>query len=142
MYYRDTLLNSWLSYNTGLPNVIVNDLQIFYPTNTLLAATYGRGIWNSPTYVTGINTVTNENNGFKVYPNPTTGKIKFDVDITDAGKYALSVYNVMGQKVYSNTINISGHYTSQLDLSDFSKGLYLFTLSGPGQTLEKKIVLN
>jgi PKD repeat protein len=32
---------------TGLPNVIVNDFEIFYPTNKLRAATYGRGIWQS-----------------------------------------------------------------------------------------------
>ena len=47
IYYRDNVLNSWISYSTGLPNVIVNDLQFFYPTNTLLAATYGRGLWLS-----------------------------------------------------------------------------------------------
>ena len=40
-------MNSWTPFMTGLPNVIVNDLEIFYPTNKLRAATYGRGIWQS-----------------------------------------------------------------------------------------------
>jgi PKD repeat protein len=47
VYYRDGSMNSWTPFMTGLPNVIVNDLEIFYPTNKLRAATYGRGIWQS-----------------------------------------------------------------------------------------------
>lgn len=145
-YYRDTLLHSWVSYNTGLPNVIVNDLEIFYPTNTLLAATYGRGAWSSPTYVNStyaaINTVTNSNGSFNVYPNPSQGNMTLAGDMTKPGEYALSVYNMLGQTVYSSTIAISGHYTSQLNLSDYGKGVYLIRLTGQGQTMEKKIVVN
>ena len=47
VYYRDGSMNSWTPFMTGLPNVIVNDLEIFYPTSKLRAATYGRGIWQS-----------------------------------------------------------------------------------------------
>lgn len=45
VFYRDASLSDWVSYNTGLPNVIVNDLEIFYPTRKLRAGTYGRGVW-------------------------------------------------------------------------------------------------
>jgi len=50
VYYRDGSMNSWTPYMTGLPNVIVNDFEIFYPTNKLRAATYGRGVWESDLY--------------------------------------------------------------------------------------------
>jgi photosystem II stability/assembly factor-like uncharacterized protein len=45
VFYRDASLTDWVSYNTGLPNVIINDLEIFYPTRKLRAGTYGRGVW-------------------------------------------------------------------------------------------------
>lgn len=45
IYYRDSTTNSWIDYSTGLPNTIVRDLQINYPAKTLLAGTYGRGLW-------------------------------------------------------------------------------------------------
>ena len=48
VYYRADTSPDWVPYKNGLPNVIVDDLQIDYGTNTLRAATYGRGIWTVP----------------------------------------------------------------------------------------------
>ena len=44
---------NWTLFSTGLPNVIVSELEIYYdklnPNNSkLIAATYGRGLWESP----------------------------------------------------------------------------------------------
>jgi hypothetical protein len=47
VYYRNDTLNHWVPYKSGLPNVIVDDLQIHYGTKTITAATYGRGIWQT-----------------------------------------------------------------------------------------------
>jgi len=47
VYYLKPFTFEWLPYMTGLPNVIVNELEMNYATNKLRAATYGRGIWES-----------------------------------------------------------------------------------------------
>ena len=47
VYYRDDNLSDWAFYNDGLPNVMVHELEINYTSGKLLAATYGRGIWQS-----------------------------------------------------------------------------------------------
>lgn len=141
VFYRDGTLSSWAPFNTNLPNVTINDLKIFKPTNTLLAATYGRGVWSTAVY-TGINSITADNGAFNIYPNPTTGKVNFTLDNLKSGEYTMSVYNMLGQKVYSNNIKIEGQYSSSLDLSGFGKGVYLFAINGLGQSIEKKIVLN
>ena len=47
VYYTDSSLPNWIPYNAGLPNVIVNDLEINYTNYRLRAATYGRGIWET-----------------------------------------------------------------------------------------------
>jgi len=47
VYYKDNTSGNWAAYNTGLPNVIVNELEIQYTAGKLRAATYGRGIWES-----------------------------------------------------------------------------------------------
>ena len=36
---------NWSLYNTGLPNMSVKELEVMYGTNTLRAATWGRGLW-------------------------------------------------------------------------------------------------
>ena len=50
VYYRNDALSDWVPYKYGLPNVIVDDLQIDYATKTVRAATYGRGLWQAPLY--------------------------------------------------------------------------------------------
>ncbi|MCX6231040.1 MAG: T9SS type A sorting domain-containing protein [Bacteroidetes bacterium] len=45
----------WILYNNGLPNVKIGEIEIYYNTNNpqnslLRAATYGRGLWETPVY--------------------------------------------------------------------------------------------
>lgn len=45
--------NNWVRYSDGLPNVVVTELEIYYDNNNpensrLRAATFGRGLWESP----------------------------------------------------------------------------------------------
>jgi len=50
IYYRDNTQTDWSLYNSGLPNVEIFDLEIRYSDKKLIAATYGRGLWESPLY--------------------------------------------------------------------------------------------
>lgn len=50
VYYRELSMSSFIPYNTGLPNVWVNDMEIYYPTGKLRAATFGRGMWETDLY--------------------------------------------------------------------------------------------
>ena len=50
VYFRNSTMADWIPYNTGMPNVIVNELEISYNNNKLWAATFGRGLWNSDLY--------------------------------------------------------------------------------------------
>lgn len=50
VYYRDASMSSWQAFSNGLPNTIVNELEIQYSSLKLRAATYGRGLWESDLY--------------------------------------------------------------------------------------------
>jgi photosystem II stability/assembly factor-like uncharacterized protein len=50
--------DNWISYNTNLPNVRISELEIYYDNVDvnnckLRAASYGRGLWESPLYFDG-----------------------------------------------------------------------------------------
>ena len=45
VYYKSKSATQWTLYNNKLPNVTVKDLEIHYGSNTLRAATWGRGLW-------------------------------------------------------------------------------------------------
>jgi PKD repeat protein len=44
VYYKEGS-EEWVPYFAGMPNVIVRELEIFYPSSKIRAATYGRGVW-------------------------------------------------------------------------------------------------
>lgn len=53
VFYKDATLSIWQPFSSGLPNVIVTQIEYFTPTQKLRASTYGRGIWESGLYVPG-----------------------------------------------------------------------------------------
>jgi Secretion system C-terminal sorting domain/PKD domain len=50
IYYKNDDLLNWQSYMTGLPNVMVNELEIHYASGKIRAATFGRGVWESDVF--------------------------------------------------------------------------------------------
>ena len=46
--------DNWIPFNTGLPNVKIGEIEIYYATNPqdskLKAATFARGLWETPVY--------------------------------------------------------------------------------------------
>lgn len=70
--------DDWILYNNGLPNVKISELEIYYDGNTdlsmLRAATYGRGLWQSPlfyipTVMNFVSSTTIQKNTNSVKPN-------------------------------------------------------------------------
>ena len=47
VYYRDDSMSAWAPFDTNLPSVSVTDLEINLEDAKLIAATYGRGIWQT-----------------------------------------------------------------------------------------------
>ena len=52
MFFRDATTSGWVSFNENLPNVIINDIELMSTNDVLRIGTYGRGVWQSPTYNT------------------------------------------------------------------------------------------
>jgi photosystem II stability/assembly factor-like uncharacterized protein len=55
VFYRDNNLGDWIPFSTGLPVVVVTDLEIQASSGLLRAGTYGRGIWETSLFTTACN---------------------------------------------------------------------------------------
>ncbi|HTA82844.1 MAG TPA: C10 family peptidase [Bacteroidia bacterium] len=88
----------------------------------------------------GINELSLDN-FIKVYPNPTRGPLQVEFNLPADGDYKVSVTNVLGQTIYTNTLHISGEYTENIDLSSFTKGVYFLSVIGKDSKGEQKILL-
>lgn len=58
VYYRDASMTQWVLFNANLPMTPVYELEVHEPSGTLRAATFGRGVWQSPLWTDGQLTVT------------------------------------------------------------------------------------
>ncbi len=62
----------------------------------------------------------------KMYPNPATSFITFDLQKKDTDKgFSIQVYSLIGKKMFE-TQNLKGKAT--VDLKEFNRGLYIYHL--------------
>lgn len=47
VFFINDNMDQWQPYGAGLPNVVVNELEVQYATGKIFAATYGRGVWKT-----------------------------------------------------------------------------------------------
>lgn len=46
VFFIDKTLSQWQSFNEGLPNVIITELELHKSSKILFASSYGRGVWS------------------------------------------------------------------------------------------------
>ena len=77
------------------------------------------------------------------YPNPFNPITKINITIPSMSDVILNVYNLLGQKVATliNKRLFPGEYFISFDGSNFSSGVYFYTLRAGSCTVTKKMVL-
>ncbi len=86
--------------------------------------------------ITGISdkTINSSDFGLKQnYPNPVTGKTTIEYNLIKRSKVNISIYNLSGQLV-ENVISMQqapGAYKLEVDLSNYTAGVYTYKLSTP-----------
>ncbi len=145
VYYYDNTTPVWSSFNTGLPNVMIYELEINFTSQKIIAATYGRGIWESPitTIALGIKNPINTLGTISLYPNPTTGIFNLDINSTNgATKVKIEVFNLLGEKIYSVSDDFTKSQQYQIDLSKYCNGVYFVNVNTGFESRTERIVLN
>ncbi len=145
-YTNDSLQNTstpWISYNTGLPNVIVNELEIQYSSQKLRAATYGRGLWETDLFSqsTSINKQNTINNELKIYPNPNNGVFYIYADFNKDVNAKINIFTVTGDKILSINKKITNKSNTKIDLSKFGKGIYIVQVTANNTRYTKRVLI-
>ncbi|MBK8368189.1 MAG: T9SS type A sorting domain-containing protein [Bacteroidetes bacterium] len=110
--------------------------------------TYSTGVISrfnfSTTLYVGIEELQNTNNNsslVSVYPNPSNGTVylKFKTNINE--KILVEVYDILGRNMYLKSFNnITENQVEQLDLSNYTNGMYLIKISSNKQQECIKII--
>jgi len=62
----------------------------------------------------------------KLYPNPATSYITFDLQKANEKGLSIQVYNFLGKKMYENQSVTTEKVT--VDLAEFNRGIYIYHL--------------
>jgi uncharacterized repeat protein (TIGR03803 family) len=89
----------------------------------------------------GINSVKNSVS-MKLYPNPSNGQFNLQITNYESGIKNIEVYNILGEKVYSNPFTIHNSQFT-IDLSSQPSGIYLYRVMAEDGSLvgEGKLVI-
>ncbi len=123
--------DEWELLGNELPNVVITDIDYHVDTRTLVAATFGRGLFsyefsdplNSNNYTNDIS--------INLYPNPASQTIR----LSSSGKISLvEIYNLQGQKIHSGTEQV-------IDVTSFNTGIYYLKAKTNLGVVTKKVVI-
>ena len=139
VYYKNNTMTDWIPYMTGLPNVVVKELEIHYASGTISAATYGRGVWESPVNTISVDIYEISAEQFKIYPNPAQNKITISMNNYVGNDLTARIYSITGQLILESQLTNSNHTIST---AKFSKGCYIVEISNKNgfSTREKLII--
>ena len=65
---------------------------------------------------------------FNIFPNPSNGVFNVNFSSNEENNVNLTVKNVIGETVITETVNVSGNTNHQISLADYSKGIYFLTI--------------
>jgi hypothetical protein len=128
---------------------VTGNLDMCNPLNptsfTINTGTVGSGV----TYcqcqnycsATGISVLNQNTNRVSCFPNPTDISTTLSI-YAEPGRYQIEIYNAVGQKVYTNSIDKAN--TGKLDITistkELSKGIYVINIVGKNEVLRARFI--
>jgi hypothetical protein len=70
----------------------------------------------------------NSNIHIKISPNPSNGVFNINITSAETNNVNLTVKNVIGETILTETVNVAGSTNHQILLTDYSKGIYFLTV--------------
>jgi len=148
IYLIKTDASGFSGCNEGNPATVVTPLSLQTYTDTVSADTFSVSVNNFVVTIgslgTGITLCESIGieereslNGLDIYPNPTSGKFKFE--FPDSGQRVdLKIYDAMGELIFDR--DESGNHEMQIDLTKYSSGIYFVQAKSGEKIFRGKII--
>lgn len=84
---------------------------------------------NNATTTAAHQQIVNSNASISAFPNPAVEWVRFDCVNLPPDEYTLKIFNIIGKVVWKETYQLSGTRSIRLDLDNFKKGTYLYSMT-------------
>ena len=126
----------WVMYSADENQGLYLDISDTYPNSNMgtITENYQYACLIRPVGL-GINEqeAINPMTATRVYPNPATDVLNIEVNASQASEMSISVYNIMGQNVMNQNVNITtGMNTRSISTSELNSGIYFVTVKANG----------
>ena len=137
VYYKNNNMTDWTPYMNGLPNVIVKELEIQYDEGTINAATYGRGIWESPLNNLPSEITNSIKTPFVIYPNPAKETLHFKIPAYH-NSY-ITIYDMAGKKHMERVLSSK---KGSINIANLNTGCYFVEFNNDlAEITRKKLII-
>lgn len=133
------------SYEWGGPIDVTTDTATgLISANYTITVTDSNGCVDSVEFTvgnfTGLETF-NLGNNIRIFPNPNTGRFTLEMDLQEITRLNIKLYHFTGQLIHTEKIgNYTGNYVLQMDLTNYTKGIYNIQIATDTGITTRKIV--
>ena len=130
----------WQTSFNGMSNVKVLDLDM-RDDYMVFAATHGHGVFSGQFTASSLSVVSEliSTENIKIFPTVSAGEL-FITSNNSIENTKLEVYNLNGQRVHSEVLNLSNNKT-ELNLTSLKAGIYLVNILKDGKQISSKIII-
>lgn len=143
VFYRDSIAAAWQLWGTGMPNTLITDLEIYYPTRKLRAATYGRGILETDLASplgSASSPVQQQTASLLTFPNPSDGIFEIRYQSESNTAVNIRVYDLYGKMIYETQASGTSIRRS-ITLPGVASGTYFVVAEQDGNLHKSRILI-
>jgi hypothetical protein len=120
---------SWVQANNGMSSVKVTSLELRIEDNTVLATTYGRGMFTGKftTATASVDAVLTEGKTVSIYPTVSKGDFTISAKNTLGATKAI-IFDINGKQVYEKTIDFTTTNKQKFSVN-LKSGIYMVNLT-------------
>lgn len=140
VFYRSQSTNGWQFYNTDLPLVMVNELEVLPQFGKIRAATYGRGVWEAPLMgtVSSVDKMKGLAKEIYLYPNPAKTEAHIRIPHNSFTLKEIRIYDITG-KLVQQLLPKQNQSQFTLPVKHFTAGVYMVNMITSDGVFTKKL---
>ncbi len=131
----------WFQSFNGMSNVRVTQFDLRTSDNTVLAATYGRGLFTGKFNLAEEEEEKLESNIKFSSTIVTNGQLNIEVDVDKITEFRITINDFRGALVFDKEVK-SSQLNDVLDISNLTSGIYIVNIMSGGDRLSEKIIIN